>query len=211
MIVLPAMAALLVTGCGPKQLALPSDPIDKAATCAVVSAADARAHTPDVRGDLDFDAQTRIIHYAMLAASESDSFSSKTASQVVGRMGQVEAAVTDGKWQALVAPCDEAYPAVKKTSGIELPSARFDAALGCYSLGDFLVKTVSTTDPKAQAQLSDLTKMKRDLDGMVGNGLKARGAGGYEETLALKQAALVRMTKLGAPAETARICTGRFA
>lgn len=210
MIGLSTVAALALAGCGPKQLALPSDPIDKAATCAVVSAADARANAPNVKGDLGFDAQTRIIHYAMLAASDGDNFSSKKASEVVGRMGEVEADVTNGKWQSLVAPCDQAFPQVKKTAGIELPSTKFDAALGCYSLGDFLVKTVTTSDPKAQAQLSDVQKMKRELDATVGSGLKARGASDYERTLALKQAALAGMTKLGAPAETVRICTGRF-
>lgn len=202
--------AMLTTACGPKQLALPSDPIEKAATCAVVSAADSRAHTTSVKGDLDFNSQTRIIHYAMLAASDGGKFSAATASAVVAKMSEVEAQVTSGKWQALVAPCDQSYPQVKKTSGIELPKARFDAALGCYSLGDFLVKTVTTNDPAAQETMSGLMKMRRDLDATVGSGLKARGAGKYEGTLSLKQEALAQMTQLGAPSETLKICTGRF-
>lgn len=202
--------ALLLVGCGPKQLALPGDPIDKAATCAVVSAAASRAGAPGQTGDLDFDSQTRILHYAMLAASEGGNFSAKKASEVVGRMGEVEKHVTDGKWQSLVSPCDAAYPEVKKTTGIELPKAKFDAELGCYALGDFLVKTVSTKDPKAQERLSELMQMRRDLDGPIGNGLKTRGATDYERTLEMKQGALGKMTKLGAPAETARICNSRF-
>lgn len=202
--------ALMLAGCGPKKLALPSDSVSRAATCAVVSAADSRAKSPNQKGDLGFDDQTRILHYAMLAASDGGAFSAKKASEVVSRMGEVEAAVTDGKWQALVSPCDEAYPQVKKTTHIELPKARFDAALGCYSLGDFLVKTVQTSEPRAQEKLSELMKMRRDLDGTIGAGLKARGAGEYEQTLALKQAALSRMVQLGAPAETAKMCTSRF-
>ncbi|ATE67306.1 hypothetical protein COO09_01780 [Rhizorhabdus dicambivorans] len=203
--------ALMVSACGPKQLALPGDPIGKAATCAVVSAAAARQKSPDVTGDLGFDDQTRILHYAMLAASDGGAFSAKRASEVVSRMGEVEADVTGGKWQALVNPCDQAYPQVKKTAGIELPKARFDAALGCYSLGDFLVKTVQTREPRAQETLSELMKMRRDLDGTVGSGLRARGASEYEKTLALKQKALGKMVKLGAPAETVKACTSRFA
>jgi hypothetical protein len=203
--------ALLLAGCGPKQLALPSDPIDKAATCAVVSAASSRAASPNVKGDLGFDAQTRILHYAMLEASEGGAFSAKKASEVVSRMGEVEKKVTDGKWQQLAASCDEAYPAVKKTTGIELPKAKFDAELGCYSLGDFLVKTVTTSDPAAQARLAELMQMRRDLDGPIGSGLKARGATDYEHTLEMKQGALGKIIKLGAPAETLKICTGRFA
>ncbi len=202
--------ALALAGCGPKQLALSSDPIDKAATCAVVSAASARAGTTDIKSDLGFDAQTRIIHYAMLAASDDGKFSAKKASAVVARMGEVEADVTNGKWQELVTPCDQAYPEVKKTAGIELPAKRFDAEIGCYSLGDFLVKSVNTNDPAAQTRLTELTKMRRDLDGTMGSGLKARGAGEYEQTLALKQEALGKMVKLGAASETAKMCTTRF-
>ena len=206
-----SVAALIASACGPKQLALPVDPIDKAATCAVVSAADARARSPEATGDLDFDSQTRIIHYAMLAASGSADFSAKEASAVVSRMSEVEAGITEGKWQELVAPCDQAFPEVKKTAGIELPKTRFDAQLGCYAMGDFLMKTVTTTDPKAQDRFAEFQKMKRSLDAPIGSGLKARGAGEYEKTQALKDAALVKMTKLGAPAEVMKMCTARFA
>lgn len=203
-------SALMLPACGPKQLALPEDPVDRAATCAVVSAADARQKNPDARGDLDFDAQTRIIHYAMLAGIEGDGFSTKNASAVVSRMSEVEADITSGKWQDLVAPCEQAFPEVKKTSGIALPEARFDAQLGCYAMADFLVRTVTTSDPKAQERFAAFQKMKRDLDGTIGAAVKARGAGSYEKTLDLKQGALVKMTRSGAPAEVMRLCTERF-
>lgn len=209
-ILLVSAVALMLAGCGPKQLALPSDSVGKAATCAVVSAADARLKAPDAKGDLDFDAQTRIIHYAMLAGSEGRNFEAKQASAVVNRMGEVEATVTNGNWQDLVAPCDQAYPAVKKTAGLQLPKGKFDAELGCYSMGDFLMKTVTTTDPKAHERFADFQKMKRNLDASIGTVLKARGAGDYEKTQALKEVALARMTKLGAPAEVMKICTQRF-
>ena len=202
--------ALMLSGCGPKKLALPSEPVDRAATCAVVSAADSRAKDPNAKGDLNFDAQTRIIHYAMLAGSEGSNFSAKQASAVVNRMGELEASITGGKWQALVTPCNEAYPAVTKTVGIELPQDRFEAQLGCYALGDFLVKTVTTSDPTAQDRFAAFGKMKRDLDGPIGSSLKARGAGSFEKTQALKEEAMVKMTKLGAPAEVMKVCTTRF-
>lgn len=202
--------ALLLSGCGPRQLALPADPIDKAATCAVVSAADARLGNPDAKGDLDFDSQTRIIHYAMLAGIDGSGFSTKNASAVVSRMSEIEADVTSGKWQDLVAPCDEAFPEVRKTSGIALPEERFDAQIGCYAMADFLAKTLTTTDPKAQDRFADFQKMKRDLDTSIGTAMKARGAASYEKTLELKQEALVTMTRLGAPAQVMAMCTERF-
>lgn len=210
MILMTAVAALALVSCGPRQLTLPGDPIDRAATCAVVSAADSRQHAPIGKGDLGFSAQTRILHYAMLAGSEDNGFSTGKASAVVTRMSELEADITKGKWQDLVVPCDSAYPEVKKTAGIELPKARFEAQLGCYALGDFLVKTVTTSDPGAQDQMSQLMEMRRKLDSSIGNGLKARDASKYEKTLELKQAALVRMTRLGAPAEVVKMCTKRF-
>lgn len=80
---------VLLAGCGPKKLALPTDPIDRAATCAVVSAASARAGNSNVKADLDFAAQSRILHYAMLAASDGNRFDTPKASAVVSRMSEL--------------------------------------------------------------------------------------------------------------------------
>ena len=56
-IALAAASMVVLASCGSKKLSLSNDPIDKAATCAVVSAADARLKAPDGKGDLDFEAQ----------------------------------------------------------------------------------------------------------------------------------------------------------
>ena len=211
MVALLAASTMLLASCGPKKLSLSSDPIDKAATCAVVSAAEARLKAPDLKGDLDFEAQTRIIHYAMLAGAEGNDFSAERASAVVTRMNALQEEITSNKWRSLIEPCARAYPVVNKTAGIELSRARFDAALGCYSMGDFLVKTVSSNDPQSIDRFTTFVRMKQQLDDSIGSGLKARGAGDIERTRALKEAALVRMTRLGAPAAVMSICTGRFA
>ncbi len=207
-----ALSATLVmlAGCGPKKLALPTDPIDRAATCAVVSAAGARAGNSDIKADLDFPAQTHILHYAMLAASDGNRFDTAKASAVVSRMSEVEGDVTAGKWQGLVQPCNQSFPLATKTGGVELPTQRFEAAIGGYALGDFLTRTVTSKSPVTQEKMSELMTMRRNLDATIGNGLKARGASKYENTLELKQEALVRMTRLGPPNETAQACTARF-
>lgn len=201
---------VLLAGCGPKKLALPTDPIDRAATCAVVSAAGARAGNSDIKADLDFPAQTRILHYAMLAASDGNRFDTAKASAVVSRMSELEGDVTAGKWQDLVQPCNQSFPLATRTGGVELPTQRFEAAIGCYALGDFLTRTVTSKSPVTQEKMSELMTMRRNLDATIGNGLKARGASKYENTLELKQEALVRMTRLGPPNETAQACTARF-
>jgi hypothetical protein len=146
----------------------------------------------------------------MLAGSDGGDFSPRRASAVVDRMNQVENDVTSGKWQDLVGPCDQAFPAAVKQSGVELPRAKFDAELGCYAMSEFLVRSVSSDDPGAQQRMSELMKLRRDLDGPISSGLRARGAGGFEQARALKQAALAKMTLLGAPAETMKQCVVRF-
>ncbi|MFZ5704165.1 MAG: hypothetical protein ACOY5R_02755 [Pseudomonadota bacterium] len=208
-IALSATLALLV-GCGPKKLALPSDPIERAATCAIVSAAGARAGNSDIKADLDFAAQTRILHYAMLAASDGNRFDTPRASAVVSRMSDLEGSVTSGRWQDLVQPCNESFPLAAKGGAVELPTQRFEAAIGCYALADFLTKSVTSKAPATEATMSELMTMRRNLDAAIGDGLKARGASKYESTLELKQEALVRMTRLGPPHETAKACTARF-
>lgn len=203
-------AALLLSGCGPKKLALPSDPIDRAASCAVVGAIAARTAAPSAKGGLAFAAQAHIIHYAMLAASEGKAFSSDTASAVVKRMSEVEAPISAGKWQELQAPCDEAYPQAAKTDGIELPAAKFDAQLGCYAMADFLGRSVQSSDPESGNRMNDFNDLRRKLDAPIGNGLKARGASSYQKTQVEKDEALARMTKIGSPASVMKLCTERY-
>ncbi len=84
-------AAALLAGCGgPKALTLPEDPIDRAATCGVVAAAEARAGSPDIKAALPFEAQGRILHHALVAASEGGSFSGQKASAVSKRMSELQ-------------------------------------------------------------------------------------------------------------------------
>lgn len=205
------LGAMLLASCGPKKLALPEYPIDRAATCAVVSAAAARAAAPALKGGLDFGSQTRIIHYAMLAGTDDKGFSAQRTAAVISRMSELQEKVTEGKWQNLAEPCDSAFPEVKKTAGIELPAAKFDAQLGCYAMGDFLTRSVTTSDPKGEEVVSTYSALHRKLDGPIGTGMRARGATKMDETQSLKNAALGQMTRLGAPVEVMKICTGRFA
>lgn len=205
-----SVAAVLLSGCGPKKLALPADPIERAASCAVVSAIEARTASPNAKGGLSFEAQAKIIHHAMLAASESGTFSADTASAVVKKMSEVEKPISDGQWQDLQAPCKEAYPAAQKVEGVELPKAKFDAQLGCYVLGDFVTRSVTSSDPDAQARATLLGDLRRKLDPAIGAGLKARGETSYEKTQAAKNKALAGMTQLGTPSATMKLCTDRY-
>jgi len=210
MVIIGSLAAVLLSGCGPKKLALSSDPVDRAASCAVVSAIEARTTSTEVKGSLSYAAQTKIIHYAMLAASEGGTFSSNIAKSVVDKMSAVEAGISGGKWQDLQAPCAEAYPAALKTDGIELPKAKFDAQIGCYAMADFLSRSVQGNGPEGAARNNLYSDLKRKLDSAIGTGLKQRGASSYEKNQASKDQALAKMTNLGSPAVVAKLCTDRY-
>ena len=162
---LAAAVALVLATCGPKTLALPADPIDRAATCGVIAAVEARAATDDIKASLPFAAQGRIIHYALLAGAEGGSFSTARAAAVNDRMGALEPAIIKGKWQTLLPACRAAFPAAA-VSDVRLPSDSLQARLGCDALGDFLVKTINKLSLDHQQKLD---AANRQIDGLKAN------------------------------------------
>jgi hypothetical protein len=110
-------------------LTLPEQAIDRAATCGVVAAAEARSKTVDIKSDLPFDAMGGILHYTLLAGSDGGRYSPDVAASVQKRMADLQGKITGGKWQDLVPACREAFPATAITD-VELPKDRFVAQLG---------------------------------------------------------------------------------
>src|SRR5687768_13335824 len=102
------LAALLVTACGPKPLTLPEEPVERAATCGVVAAANARSGSTDAKTPLTLEQQASILHYALLGGGEGGQFSQDRVAAVVQRMPELEAGITESKWQELVQPCRDA-------------------------------------------------------------------------------------------------------
>ena len=136
------LAALLATACGPKPLTLPEDPVERAATCGVVAAANARSGQTDVKTPLTLEQQASILHYALLGGGEGKDFAQDRVAAVVQRMPELEGGITEGEWQQLVQPCREAYPATAPGKPIELPKNTLDARLSCYMLAEFLTKSL---------------------------------------------------------------------
>ena len=141
-------AAFLLASCGPKTLALPAEPVDRAATCGVVAAAEARAATPDITQPLPFTAQGRILHYALLAGATGEEFSAEAATRVNARMSELQEEITGGKWEELGPACRAAFPVVENED-VTLPEDRFDAQLGCDEIGDFMSAAL-----RSQARIS---------------------------------------------------------
>jgi hypothetical protein len=200
--------ALLLTSCGPKSLELPPQPIDRAATCGVVAAAEARAGTTDVKAPLPFASMETILHYPLLAGSAGDSFSADTASAVQSKMTELQERIIAGKWQDLVPACKAAFPATAMTK-VELSADRFQAQLGCYELADF-IRSALEKGGEYDNELSSYHALSMKLDTALGPGMRSRGGTDFKAQQNERHKALARIAKAGPPTEVMRQCVVRF-
>jgi hypothetical protein len=200
---------LLLSACGgPKAVALPEDPVDRAATCGVVTAASARVGT-DVNAPLPLEAQGRILHFTLLAASAEGSFEPEAARSAGERMRALEHEVTSGKWQALVPQCHAAYPVVGKET-IELPRARLDAQLACEELAQFLVVALEGKETGYANELAEYRTLRRELNDELAPGLRARAGRDRDRQQDERHRALAAAARLGTPTAVMAACRKRF-
>lgn len=206
-----SMAGLLVAGCGSKEVGLPTDPVERAATCAVVAAADAREKTGTIQGPLPLPAQSKVIHYAMLTGAEGPQFSADRAQQVVKLMPKIGGQMTAESWKPLVGPCDQAFPVTVAAGPIALPKDPLDAELACDGVAGFVSRAVQTaSDAAAKEELVRYQDMRAKLDTRIGVQLKRRGETSFEAIQAARQKALAAAARLGPPARVMETCLGRF-
>lgn len=206
---LPPVLALLLTACGPKPLALPADPVDRAATCGVVAAATARTALTDVKAPLPLAAQGKIFHYALLAASAGEAFEADTANRVNKRMGALQESITGGKWQELGPACDSAFPAAGKTQ-VTLPEGRLDAQLACEELAEFASVALDGEEVNYGNELAGYRRMRSELNDALGPGLRARAGADLEAQTLERKRALAAAAKLGSPIAVLDACAKRF-
>ncbi|TMJ14890.1 MAG: hypothetical protein E6G94_08460 [Alphaproteobacteria bacterium] len=202
-------AALGLAGCGQKTLSLPADPIDRAATCGVVAAAEARSATANIKAALPIEAQGRILHYALLAGNQPDGFSIERASNVSKRMPELEANITGGKWQDLAPACAAAYPETA-TSEVELPSGRYDALIGCDEVAHFLTEALERQEVQYGKELGDYATLRRKLESQITPGLHARAGSDVAKQQVERRKAMAGMVKRGNPALVAQQCVKKF-
>lgn len=204
-----AAAALVISACGSKPLELPADPVDRAATCAVVAAAAARTAVPDVQAPLPLADQGKIFHYALLTASEGGAFEAETANRVNKRMRELEAGITGGKWQDLVPACDSAFPVTAKT-GVELPSGRFEAQIACEELAEFTSIALEGEERHFGNELAAYRRMRTELNDALAAGLSARAGSATEAQSRERNRGLAAAAALGSPIPVLDKCRERF-
>ncbi len=204
-----AAAAVMLASCSYEPAVLPSQPIDRAATCGVVAAIDARAGSTDIKAPLPIEAQEHILHYALLAGSQGESFSQETANAVIKRMSDLQEEITEGKWQDLLPQCREAYHEAW-TFNIELPKDRFDSKLQCDELGKFLTRALGRQEASYAERINRYEAMARKLDNRLGPGLRVRVGDDLAALQELRRKALAAAVKLGRPTPVMEQCIERY-
>ena len=190
-------------------MTLPTDPIDRAATCGIVAAAEARSATADINQPLTLQAQGHILHYALLAASQDGRFSADTAGSVSKRMSALQADVTNGKWQDLEPACRTAYPVAAATDEVELPKDRLNAQLGCSELAQFTA-TALESDKRYAAETAQYRQLRAKLSDRMGPALRARVGSNLTAQRAAGDKALAAMAQLGSPVAVLDQCLKTF-
>lgn len=208
--ILTGMVALaLLQGCGPKALSLPEEPIDRAATCGVVATIKARVGTTDIKAPLPLGAQEHVLHYALLAGSAGEEFSSETTSAVLKRMPDVEGKISGGKWQDVVPACEQSFPQAQ-VNEVKLPDNQTSARLQCDEMADFIVRTLQRQGQSDAERLSQYRAVTRQLNQTLGPGLRARAGSDLQAQQAERRKALAQAAKLGSPSALMKQCVERF-
>ena len=202
-------ALLLLCGCGPKSLALPAQPIDRAATCGAIAASEARLATPDIQAPLSFDAMGHILHYTLLGGSEDGRFSSEAAAAVSKRMSEIQGEIAEGKWQELIPACRAAFPQAEVKEAT-LPSDRFEAQLGCDELGDFMMAALKAQDSEYGNELAEYRQLSYKFDQQLGPGLRSRVGSDLAAQQEARRKALAEIAEAGPPVTVMRQCLKRF-
>lgn len=202
-------AAWLLASCGPKALTLPEQPVDRAATCGIVAAAEARLATANIKAPLSLEAQGRIVHHALLAASADGAFVPDTANAVSRRMSELQEQVTGGKWKALAPACRSAFPEAGKDD-VSLPAAPFDAQLGCNELADFLLTALEAQESDYANELGEYRQLNRKLNDRIAPGLSRRAGSQLPAQQRERRKALAATAKLGSPTAVMHQCIEQF-
>ena len=207
---LPAACSLLLAACGAQPLPLPDQPIDRAATCAIVAAAAARSTVKDVAAPLPLAAHGRIAHYALLAATEGGAYTPETAGAVSRRMGALKEKIADGQWQPLEPACRAAYPAAERAGAAALPADAFEARLQCSELGEFLYSALKAHESDYRNEIVGYRNLHLRLDEALARDLLAKAGSDVEARRTLRHRALVAAAALGTPTAVMARCIERF-
>jgi hypothetical protein len=207
-LLLPLTAALVLPGCASKTPTLPDDPIEKAASCGVITAASER-EAAGVKGELPARAQERIFHYPLLAGSTGASFDNARAQAVFQRMPKLFETVIQGKWQTLKPACAAAFPQTQ-IAHPTLPARPLDSMLQCYVLTDFMRKSLGSVGGSYAEVSLQYGVFTAKLDDKVSAALAKVGIKNGPALQDRRAEALAAAAKLGQPSGVIEACMKKY-
>lgn len=200
------LVPVLLAGCDTQAL-LADDPVERAATCGVVAAAQARVGAT-VGKPLPIEAQGEVLRPALLAGASAAEFDSAAADAVVKRMPELADSVTKGdNWKELAPACAAAYPVA--TVAPALPDDALAAALGCDQIARFL-KTALGASGDYEEPLLEYGIVERTLDARLAPLLARRGLSSEDAQAKEKREALSAFAKLGNPVTVMNACVAEY-
>jgi hypothetical protein len=117
------------------------------------------------------------------------------------RMATVQDKIIAGKWQDLVPPCREAFPAAAKAQAT-LPDNARAAQLGCDELGEFINKAMARQSVEYGNELGEYMEFNRTIDSKLGGTSRKQ----TEE----RRKALATIVQAGQPVAVMQQCIERF-
>jgi hypothetical protein len=204
---LAVMSALLLACSKAEKPVLPTDPVERAATCAVAAELDERAQAGTA--PLPFEAHEHVLHYALLAGATGESFASATTYVVFQRIKDLRPEVTKSKWQKILPECRIAYPEAW-TFNIELPKDRFDSKLQCNELGKFMTSSLRKHHAEDPVRAAAYARMAANLDYRLSPGLRVRAGAELGQQATERRKALAAAVKLGRPTQVMEQCIQRY-
>lgn len=200
--------AAMLSSCGGAPATLPAETAQRAATCGVVAANQARATITDIKAPLSAAQQGEVLRPALLYGADGEEFSRDRAAEVVNAMPKLGEDLSEKDIAALAPQCAEAYPPAP--TPVKLPDDPLTAAMGCDQLSDFMRQALGAQGAAYTEQLNEYFALNQALDKQLAPLLSNKGISGVTESEAQGRKALGAIVKLGQPTAVLNACTARY-
>lgn len=204
---LPLTAVL--TACGGAGGTLPEAAAERAATCGVITANQARATIADIKAPLSAAQQGAVLRPALLYGSEGEEFSRDRVAEVVDAMPALGESFSEDDIKKLAPQCAQAYPAAP--TPVKLPDDPLTAAMGCDQLSDFMRQALGGVNASSyKVNFDAYFALNQELDKRLAPLLSQRGINGVEASEAEGRKAMAAIVKLGEPTAVLDACSARY-
>lgn len=200
--------APMMTACGGNTPdALPADPIQRAAACGAVAAAQARTGLA-VTADMPVAGQGATLRPALLAGSAGGSFDTAATAAVVDALPAAGKDLDEKRVATLAPLCAQAFPL--PAGPVALPSDPLTTALGCDELGEFMRRALESQPDGYAAETARYFALNRALDAAIAPLFARRGIRAVDAQQAEAKKAMAAIVKTGEPSAVLDACSARF-